>query len=129
MDNSNHYNNTEKPTEEDLKELERFELNVPTPNDIREISSPHQIEKKKCHQKYPSQSGEKDWLCSQKRFYNKPSTTTPISTEVWNKRTKRTQGDIVYIYIYIYILPGLRYPRQRETVTSNKFSYSLIITW
>ena len=40
-DNENIYYNIDKPTEEDLKELESFEINSPKPNDIWETSFPH----------------------------------------------------------------------------------------
>ena len=46
-DNKNIYYNIEKPTEEDLEELEIFDLNSPTKNDIWETSYPHQMVKKK----------------------------------------------------------------------------------
>ena len=46
-DNENIHYNIEKPTEEDLEELESFELNSPPPDDIWETSSPHQTGKKK----------------------------------------------------------------------------------
>ena len=34
LDNEKLYYNIEEPTEEDIEELERFELNTPTPNYI-----------------------------------------------------------------------------------------------
>ena len=40
-DNENIYYNIEKPTEEDLEELEIFDLNSPTPNDYWETSYLH----------------------------------------------------------------------------------------
>ena len=45
-DNENIYHNIEKPTEENLKDLERFGINIPTPNDIWETSSTHRTGKK-----------------------------------------------------------------------------------
>ena len=77
-DNKNIYYNIEKPTEEDLRELERFELNSPKPNDIWGTSSPHQTGNEKFHQTYPYQNGGKYWLYFQRSLYNKPLTTTPI---------------------------------------------------
>ena len=41
-DNKNIYNNTEKPTGEELEELYIFDINSLTPNDIRETLSTHQ---------------------------------------------------------------------------------------
>ena len=40
-DNENIYYNIEKPTEEDIEELEIFDLNSPTPNDYWETSYLH----------------------------------------------------------------------------------------
>ena len=46
-DNEQTYYNIEKPTEEDLEELEICEINSLTSNDIWETSSQHQMGKKK----------------------------------------------------------------------------------
>ena len=79
-DNENIYYNIKKPTEDDIEELETFELNSPTPNDVWETSTTHIIERKYCHQTYPYRNGRKDLLCYWKILYNKLSTLPPIST-------------------------------------------------
>ena len=58
-ENKNIYNNTEKPTGEDLEELYIFDINSLTPNDIRETLSTHQTGNGKVPSHLPISEGRK----------------------------------------------------------------------